>query len=258
MSTLPPAGFSSATPERTLLVVVPAWNEQASVGYVIKEIGQACPQADVLVVDDGSTDATVSVAKQAGAAVLSLPYNLGVGGAMRAGYRYAVRNGYDIGVQVDADGQHDPAEIARLVDRLADADLVIGARFADRGRYPVRGPRAWAMSLLARVLSAITGVRLTDTTSGFRAVNRTVMQLFARHYPAEYLGDTIEALVIAHRAGCRIAQVPVCMRPRTIGVSSQSPVKAGLYLARACLALVLALVRRWPEPRREPTAREGA
>lgn len=248
----------SSPSDGRLLVLVPAWNEESCVGGVVKEVQALLPQADVLVIDDGSTDRTADVAAEAGATVMSLPYNLGVGGAMRAGYRYAVRRGYDVGVQVDADGQHDPAEIARLVDRLADADLVIGARFADRGRYPVRGPRAWAMSLLARVLSAITGVRLTDTTSGFRAVNRTVMQLFARHYPAEYLGDTIEALVIAHRAGCRIAQVPVCMRPRTIGVSSQSPVKAGLYLARACLALVLALVRRWPEPRREPTAREGA
>lgn len=135
----------------------------------------ALPEADVLVVDDGSTDRTAEIAAGAGARVLSLPYNLGVGGAMRAGYRYAVRRGYDIGVQVDGDGQHDPTEIAQLLGRLTDADLVIGARFAERGQYAVRGPRAWAMWLLAKALSMITGARLTDTTSGFRAANRTVM-----------------------------------------------------------------------------------
>jgi glycosyltransferase involved in cell wall biosynthesis len=244
--------------EGRLLVLVPAWNEESSVGGVVKEVLTALPEADVLVVDDGSTDRTAEIAAGAGARVLSLPYNLGVGGAMRAGYRYAVRRGYDIGVQVDGDGQHDPTEIAQLLGRLTDADLVIGARFAERGQYAVRGPRAWAMWLLAKALSMITGARLTDTTSGFRAANRTVMQLFARHYPAEYLGDTIESLVIAHRAGCRIAQVPVCMRPRSTGAPSQSSVKAGLYLARACLALALALIRRWPDLRGEPIAREGA
>ncbi|HEX2805203.1 MAG TPA: glycosyltransferase family 2 protein [Kineosporiaceae bacterium] len=243
--------------EGRLLVLVPAWNEESSVGAVVKEVLTALPEADVLVVDDGSTDRTAEIAAGAGARVLSLPYNLGVGGAMRAGYRYAVRWGYDVGVQVDGDGQHDPTEIAQLLGRLTDADLVIGARFAERGQYTVRGPRAWAMWLLAKALSMITGARLTDTTSGFRAANRTVMQLFARHYPAEYLGDTIESLVIAHRAGCRIAQVPVCMRPRSTGAPSQSSVKAGLYLARACLALALALIRRWPDLRSKPIAREG-
>jgi glycosyltransferase involved in cell wall biosynthesis len=242
----------------SLLVLVPAWNEESSVAGVVKEILAALPEADVVVIDDGSVDRTADVARGAGAKVLPLPYNLGVGGAMRAGYRYAVRSGYDVGVQVDGDGQHDPMEIHRLLDRLSDADLVIGARFAERGEYVVRGPRKLAMRLLASALSAITGVQLTDTTSGFRAINRRAMQLFARHYPADYLGDTIESLVIAHRAGCRIAQVPVCMRPRATGVSSQSPAKAGLYLARACLALALALIRRWPNSRDEPTAQENA
>jgi glycosyltransferase involved in cell wall biosynthesis len=232
-----------------LLILVPAWNEELGVGSVVKEVFATVPDADVLVIDDGSIDRTAEVAAGAGARVLSLPYNLGVGGAMRAGYRYAMRYGYCHTVQVDADGQHDPAEIFRLLDRLADADVVIGARFAARGNYVVRGPRGWAMRLLAFALSHITGVRLTDTTSGFRAANRTAMALFARHYPAEYLGDTVETLIIAHRAGCRIAQVPVVMRPRANGVSSQSAVKATVYLGRACLALALGLIRRWPDLR---------
>jgi glycosyltransferase involved in cell wall biosynthesis len=232
---------------RDLLVVVPAWNEQASVGHVIKEIGSACPQADVLVVDDGSTDATVQVARQAGAAVLSLPYNLGVGGAMRAGFRYAERSGYRVVVQVDADGQHDPAAIQQLVDALDGADVVIGARFAGEGAYSVGGVRRVAMRLLARMLSRITKTRLTDATSGFRATGPRALPLFARSYPTEYLGDTLESLVIAARSGCVCRQVPVVMRPRYAGTPSQSAWKSFAYLTRAFLVLMLAAVRRWPQ-----------
>jgi glycosyltransferase involved in cell wall biosynthesis len=229
------------------LVVVPAWNEQASVGHVIKEIGSACPQADVLVVDDGSSDATARVAKQAGAAVLSLPYNLGVGGAMRAGFRYALRSGYDVVVQVDADGQHDPAAIQQLVDGLDDADVVVGARFAGQGAYKVGRARRVAMRALARMLSRITKTRLTDATSGFRATGPRALTLFARSYPTEYLGDTIESLVIAARSGCVCRQVPVVMRPRYAGTPSQSTWKSFAYLTRAFLVLVLAAFRRWPQ-----------
>lgn len=235
---------------RPLLVVVPAWNEQASVGHVIKEIGSACPQADVLVVDDGSTDATAGVAKQAGAAVLSLPYNLGVGGAMRAGFRYALRAGYRVVVQVDADGQHDPAAIQLLVDALdaaPGADVVIGARFAGEGAYDVGRARRVAMRVLARMLSRITKTRLTDATSGFRATGPRALALFARSYPTEYLGDTLESLVIAARSGCVCRQVPVVMRPRYAGTPSQSASKSMAYLARAFLVLLLAAVRRWPQ-----------
>jgi glycosyltransferase involved in cell wall biosynthesis len=234
-------------PARELLVVVPAWNEQASVGHVIKEIGSACPQADVLVVDDGSTDATVAVARQAGAAVLSLPYNLGVGGAMRAGFRYAVRSGYRVVVQVDADGQHDPAAIQLLVDKLDQADVVVGARFAGEGAYKVGGVRRVAMRVLARMLSRITKTRLTDATSGFRATGPRALPLFARSYPTEYLGDTLESLVIAARSGCVCLQVPVVMRPRYAGTPSQSAWKSFAYLTRAFLVLMLAAVRRWPQ-----------
>ncbi len=237
---------------RDLLVVVPAWNEQASVGHVIKEIGSACPQADVLVVDDGSTDATVRVARQAGAAVLSLPYNLGVGGAMRAGFRYALRSGYRVVVQVDADGQHDPAAIQQLVDALDTADVVVGARFAGEGAYKVGGPRRAAMRVLARLLSRITKTRLTDATSGFRATGPRALPLFARSYPTEYLGDTIESLVIAARSGCVCRQVPVVMRPRYAGTPSQSAWKSMAYLGRAFLVLMLAVVRRWPQLTPEP------
>lgn len=228
--------------DRTL-IVLPAFNEGGSVGDVVREVREKVPGATVLVVDDGSSDATTAVARSAGALVATLPYNLGVGGAMRTGYRYALDFGFDNVVQVDADGQHDPVSVAALIDALGSADLVLGARFAGEGDYRVRGPRRWAMVALAGSLSRIAGVRLTDTTSGFRAAGPRAVRLFAHHYPAEYLGDTIEALVIASRSGLRIAQIPVAMRPRAAGRPSHHPIKAAVFLGRATLALTFALVR---------------
>ena len=229
-------------PEQTL-IVVPALNEEGSVGDVVRSITTLLPGVTVLVVDDGSTDTTCAAAAAAGAHVASLPFNLGVGGAMRVGFRYAVQHGYSAVVQVDADGQHDPEGIAGLVSRLDEADLVLGARFAGLGEYTVRGPRKWAMVVLAKVLSRSARTRLTDTTSGFRASGPRAIALFARHYPAEYLGDTIESLVIASRSGLRVTQTPVVMRSRVAGVPSHNPARAAVYLARAVLALVFAFVR---------------
>lgn len=232
--------------DRRVLVVIPAWNEERTVADVICEVRGARPDVDVLVVDDGSWDETATVARSAGARVCRLPFNLGVGGAMRTGYRYALRHGYDAVVQVDADGQHDPAYLDALVGALADADVVIGARFAGEGSYPASGLRRLAMAMLARVLSRLAHARLSDVTSGFRAADRRAITVFAAYYPYEYLGDTVESLVIALRNGCRITQVPVSMRPRAAGRGSQPPVRATFYLMRAVVALALALVRRWP------------
>ncbi len=245
IGSIPPVSAAGDHP-RTL-IIVPAWNEQESIARTLSEIGDTVPWADLLVVDDGSGDRTANVAADAGAMVCQLPFNLGVGGAMRTGYRYALRHGYDVAVQIDADGQHDPRYLARLVERLAGADVVIGARFATADDpYKVRGPRRWAMVLLARVLSRLARTKLTDVTSGFRVSNRRAIALFAQHYPAEYLGDTVESLVIAARAGCSITQEAVTMRPRSGGQASHSPLKAAVYLFRAVVALMLALVRDWP------------
>jgi glycosyltransferase involved in cell wall biosynthesis len=241
------AGTGNLRPLADLLVVLPALNEEDSVARVVHEVRDARPDADVLVIDDGSTDATATRAREAGARVMVLPFNLGVGGAMRAAYRYAHDRGYRQVVQVDADGQHDPADLHRLQTALADVDLVVGARFAGLGDYEARGPRRWAMTLLAAVLSRLTSVRLTDPTSGFRMVNARALSLFAVEVPEEYLGDTVEALVLAHRAGLRIGQIPVAMRERTTGRPTQNAVRSSAYLLRVVTAIGLAVARRAPE-----------
>jgi glycosyltransferase involved in cell wall biosynthesis len=232
------------------LVIVPAWNEQEALPGLLDELHDSLPDADILVVNDGSTDDTSQAARRGRTMVLDLPLNLGVGGAMRAGYRFASRNHYDLAVQVDADGQHNPADVVRIVEALnaEQADVVIGARFAGTGQYLVRGPRKWAMGVLSFALSRIAGTRLTDTTSGFRASNRRAIELFAAEYPAEYLGDTIESLVIACRAGLRVRQVGVEMRPRAGGAPSHSRLRAAIFLGRAILALLIALSRPMSHP----------
>jgi glycosyltransferase involved in cell wall biosynthesis len=221
------------------LVVIPAYNEVASLPGLIAEVRSASPDSRILVVDDGSLDATSAVAAASGADVLTLPFNLGVGGALRAGFRYAWRQGYQRMVQVDADGQHDPAEIASLLERLEVADLVVGGRFAGQGDYRVGRSRRLVMAMLARSLSRRTHAALTDTTSGFRAFGPRAIALFARNYPAEYLGDTVEALLMAARARLVVVQVPVVMRPRAGGVPSHSAMKSAALLARTLPAFVL-------------------
>lgn len=226
------------------LIMIPAWNEAASIGEVVAEIRGELPEIDVLVIDDGSSDDTALAARQAGAAVVRLPFNLGVGGARRLGFRYAKAHGYQVAVQIDADGQHDPRYVPKLIDGLQEASLVIGARFAGEGDYRVGGLRRWAMTVLSFVVSKIARQRLTDTTSGFRACDRSLIELFAQWYPVEYLGDTVETTVRVLRLGYRVKQVPVAMRQRFHGTPSKSPIKALMYLSRAFFSLVLAVTRR--------------
>ena len=231
-------------PADRVMIAIPAWNEEQSVGHVVASARQVLPDARIVVIDDGSSDSTRVSAERAGAEVLSLPFNVGVGGAMRTAFLHAEQEGMHAVVQVDANGQHDPSEIPRILEGLDGSSVVIGARFAGRGAYPVRGPRMWAMRLLALALSQITGTKLTDSTSGFRASDKEAIELFAKHYPAEYLGDTVESLVIAARGGLAVCQVPVEMRPRQAGEPSQGPLKSAMYLGRALLALFVALTRR--------------
>lgn len=237
-----------------VLIVMPAFNEAAVIADVIAEVQECIPDATILVVNDGSSDNTAEVARRAGAIVADLPHNLGVGGAVRCGFRYAIQNGFPVAVQLDSDGQHDPRNVASLVARLSsddpentqvapDADVVIGARFAGAGSYAVHGPRKWAMLVLSAVLSRTVGTKLSDTTSGFKAHGPKALKVFSTDYPAEYLGDTVEALVIGSRAGLVIQQFPVEMRERAGGTPSHNPMKSAAYLARAILALLVAYLR---------------
>lgn len=226
------------------LVVIPAYNEEQNLAAIVAETRDIQPSIDIVVVDDGSTDNTAKIARQVGAQLLQLPFNIGVGGAMRTGFKYARESGYNCVIQIDADGQHDPIFLAALLEQLESFDIVIGARFAGEGEYKVSGPRKWAMTMLSWSLSRICGTQLTDTTSGFKALGPGAIDLFAERYPAEYLGDTVEALVLASRRGLRVTQVPVAMRDRAGGQPSQSPVKAAIYLGRAMIALLVGLSRR--------------
>lgn len=210
---------------------------------VVAEVLTELPGISCLVVSDGSTDNTAQEAEKAGAQVVILPFNLGVGGAMRLGFKFALENGFENVVQIDADGQHDPKNVLALLDKLDEFDIVIGARFAGEESYDIRGPRRWAMWILSKALSRVTKSRLTDTTSGFKANGPKAVRLFSENFPAEYLGDTVEALVIAARAGCSVTQVPVSMRERLGGQPSHNPAKAALYLGRAVLAFTFAIMR---------------
>ncbi len=204
------------------------------------------------MVNDGSTDKTEKVARAAGATTVSLPFNVGVGGAMRTAFLFARREGYTALVQVDADAQHDPEEIPRLLAGLEASDVVVGTRFHADSTYHVRGPRRWAMSLLSWALSKMAKKKISDTTSGFRAAGPRAIDLFADAYPAEYLGDTVGSLTIAIREGLSISEVPVTMHYRRIGRPSKSALWSTLYLGRAALALLVQLLKRNRHSLREP------
>lgn len=205
---------------------------------------RGCLSADVLVVDDGSTDRTAPIARARGAHVLQHPFNLGVGAALRSGFRFAAERGYGAVVQVDADGQHDPSEAARLLARLdaEQLDLVVGSRFASG--YRVGIGRRLVMRLLSREVSRRLGVRISDTTSGFRAFGPRTIDRFARAYPSAYLSDTVEALLLAGDWDLKVAEEPVVMHPRAGGRPSSGPVKSVLYLLRLLLVIALHRVRQ--------------
>lgn len=225
-----------------VLVLVPALNEAQTIGAVVASLRSN--GYDALVIDDGSTDATTPVAEGAGALVLRLPLNLGVGGALRLGFREARRRGYRTAVQCDADGQHDPEQIGVLLDALSrgDLDMVIGSRFAaGEGAYQVARTRRTAMRMLASIASRATGVRITDPTSGFRAITGDLLAEFARNYPAEYLGDTVGALVEAGRGGFRVSEVPVTMAERQGGTASAGAVASAWYSIRVLITIAV----RW-------------
>ena len=227
------------------IAVVPAFNEQQNVGRVIEEIRAFDPGLDIVVVDDGSVDRTAAVAREHGATVLCLPFNLGIGGAVQTGYRYAFEHGYDLAVRVDGDGQHDPSQLDRVVAPVlaGEADIAVGSRFVGSGDgYRSSRSRRVGIRLLAMVVSRIVGRRVTDTTSGFQALNRKGIALFARDYPHDY--PEVEATVMVSRHRLRAVEVPVSMRERSSGRSSITAVRSIYYMLKVLLAIFVGLFRR--------------
>lgn len=230
-----------------LVAVVPAWNEEGSIGGVVDEIRAFDPAIEVVVVDDASSDCTADVAEAHGATVLRLLFNVGIGGAVQTGFRYARDEGYEIAVRLDGDGQHDAAELGKLLApiRAGEADLVIGSRFVDPGgTYRAPFARRLGIRVFARTVSLLGGQRVTDTTSGFVALDRRAIELFAAAYPHDY--PEVEATLVALRSGLRLEQVQVAMRERRAGTSSITFVRSLYYIVKVMLALLVASLRRYP------------
>jgi glycosyltransferase involved in cell wall biosynthesis len=227
------------------VALVPAFNEEANVGRVVDEIRAFDPSLDVVVVDDGSYDRTAEVAHEHGATVVRLPFNLGIGGAVQTGFRFAFEHGYDLAVRIDGDGQHDPSQLDRILAPVVrgEADIAVGSRFAgDRDGYRSSRSRRLGIRLLAWVVSRIVGRRVTDTTSGFQALNRRAIELFAHDYPHDY--PEVEATIMVSRHRLRSVEVPVSMRERGGGRSSITALRSVYYMVKVLLAIFVGLFRR--------------
>ncbi len=231
-----------------ILVILPALNESRNIARVVNGVRSHLPAADVLVIDDGSFDGTGYEAGGAGAMVVNMPYNVGIGAAVQAGFQFAASRDYDIVIRNDGDGQHAPEANLDLIEKLRaeKADLVVGSRFlggADDYGTPLL--RRLGSGILARLLSIITGQRVTDPTSGCAVFNRRAIQLFAQAYPHDY--PEPEAIVIAHRSGLRQTEIPVKMIPRRHGNSSITPLRSVYYMIKVILAILINLLRRPPQ-----------
>jgi glycosyltransferase involved in cell wall biosynthesis len=239
----------SSNTQRTL-AIVPAYNEDATLSAVLAELAEAVPGLDVVVVSDGSRDRTVEVARAAGVAVVELPYNLGIGGALQTGFRFARRQDYDRAVQFDADGQHDPNQIRHLLDALdGGADLVIGSRFASHdGKYRVGRTRRGAMGMIRVGVRLLSGRNFSDTSSGFRGFSRPLISFFADTYPVDYL-DSVEALLLALRAGFDVVEIPVSMRERQAGKASNRRLRLAYHFVRLAVVMALSPTRHRAVPR---------
>ena len=234
-------------------IVIPAFNEEEALPTVLKTLREQVPDYQVIVVDDGSSDRTSEVATEAGVVSLRLPFNLGIGGALRAGFRYAVEHDFDRAVQFDADGQHDAEQIETLLAGLDEgADMVIGSRFAGAGGYKVGLARGGAMGALRFATRMLTGKRFSDTSSGFRAISRPLLDDFAREYPVEYM-DSVETLVTACRDGYDVTEVPTTMHVRAGGAPSNRNYRLAYHYAR----LVVVMLSRARRNKSRPNAQNG-
>jgi glycosyltransferase involved in cell wall biosynthesis len=235
------------------IAIVPAFCEERAIAGVVAEIGAFDPGLDVVVIDDGSRDGTAAAARAAGAAVVCLPFNLGIGGAVQTGFKYALAHGYDLAVRLDGDGQHDPTELPKLIEPVlaGDADIVVGSRFAEEDpAYRAPLARRLGIGFFARIVSLLVRQRVTDTTSGFQALNRKGIALFAADYPHDY--PEVEATVMVVRHELRLLEVPVRMREREHGRSSITALRSLYYVVKVLLALFVGLFRRRVVPVDQP------
>lgn len=224
-----------------VLIIIPAYNEEQSIRWVIGEIRSHMPEADILVVNDGSTDRTGAAADEAGAIVLNMPFNVGIGGGMQTGYMYARDHQYDVAVQMDADGQHAASDLPALLSKIGDHDLVIGSRFLEKTSYRSPVMRKIGIRFFSALVSLVTGQRFTDTTSGFRAAGRKVIELYAEYYPIDY--PEVESIVYLTRKKCKLVEVRAEMRPRETGKSSITPLKSAYYMIKVTLSVLMSAVR---------------
>jgi glycosyltransferase involved in cell wall biosynthesis len=230
------------------IAIVPAFNEERNIGGVLDELRAFDPGLVVVVVSDGSTDRTAAVAREHGAHVVQLPFNLGIGGAVQTGFKYAAEGGYELAVRCDGDGQHDPSQLGKVIAPVlaGEVDIAIGSRFVGEGGYQSSVTRRVGIRLLAWIVSAIARQRVTDTTSGFQALNRRALELFALDYPHDY--PEVEGMVMTIRHQLRLCEVPVTMRERAHGRSSITALRSIYYMAKVLLALFVGLFRRSAVP----------
>ncbi len=239
-----------------IVAIVPAYNEAGAIGDVVDGIRATNASYDVVVIDDGSRDGTGEIARSHGAAVVTLPYNMGIGSTVQTGFKYALEKGYEMAVRLDGDGQHDPGELEKLLGpiRSGEADIVTGSRFVE-GSGGYRPPLARRIGIIwfARIVSLLTRQRVTDTTSGFQALNRKGIALFADDYPNDY--PEVEATVLVFKHRLRLVEVPVTMRERETGASSITFVRSIYYVLKVTLALFMAMLRKVTVPQDEVEVR---
>ena len=232
------------TASKKILVIVPAFNECGNIVRTVEEIRNAAGDVDILVIDDGSMDATAQEVGGACGMVVSLPFNLGIGAAVQTGFQYAKMHQYDIAVQIDGDGQHDAAFLEKIMDpiRRNEADMVVGSRFLEKSEgFKSSFSRRVGISFFVHLINALTGVKINDPTSGFRAYNKKMIALFSEYYPHDF--PEPEAIVVSQQAGARIVEIPVVMRARELGNSSIRYFKTLYYMVKVTLAIVLHMIR---------------
>lgn len=233
------------TANKKILVIVPAFNECGNIGRTVEEIRKSAHGVDILVIDDGSRDATAQEAGLSGGMVVSLPFNLGIGAAVQTGFQYAQRYQYDIAVQIDGDGQHDASFLEKIIEPILrdEADMVVGSRFLEKsGGFQSSFSRRVGINFFVHLINALTGVKISDPTSGFRAYNKKMIALFSEYYPYDF--PEPEAIVVTQQAGGRIVELPVIMRAREAGSSSIRYFKTLYYMVKVTLAILLHMIRQ--------------